>query len=40
VKTEVTFEDGRNGTIEGHIRIIDMKIHAAVAQAPVKEAAE
>lgn len=39
VSTEVTFEDGRKGTIEGDVRIYDCKTYSA-AQAPLKEAAE
>ena len=40
IRTEVTFEDGRKGMIEGDVRIVDMKLHAIAAQAPVGEAAE
>ncbi|MEM9028948.1 MAG: AMP-binding protein [Pseudomonadota bacterium] len=42
ISTEVTFEDGRKGAIEGDVRIVDMKVHPAAgqAQAPVREAAE
>jgi long-chain acyl-CoA synthetase len=40
VATEVTFEDGRKGTIEGNLRIVDMPIHAPRAEAAVPEAAE
>lgn len=29
ISTGVTFEDGRRGTIEGDVRIVDMKIHEA-----------
>jgi long-chain acyl-CoA synthetase len=39
IKTEVTFEDGRKGTIEGDVRIADMKTYP-VAMAALKEAAE
>jgi long-chain acyl-CoA synthetase len=39
IKTEVTFEDGRKGVIEGDVRIVDMKAYPPVAAA-VKEAAE
>jgi long-chain acyl-CoA synthetase len=39
IKTEVTFEDGRKGVIEGNVRIVDMKTHSPVA-AVVREAAE
>ena len=40
IRTEVTFEDGRKGVIEGDVRIVDMKPHVIAAQTPVKEAAE
>ncbi len=40
IKTEVTFEDGRKGMIEGEVEIIDMKPHPARAREPVREAAE
>jgi len=39
ISTEVTFEDGRKGSIEGHVKIVDMKVYPA-AEAPVREAAE
>jgi long-chain acyl-CoA synthetase len=39
IKTEVTFEDGRKGVIEGDVRIVDMKAYPPVAAA-VREAAE
>jgi long-chain acyl-CoA synthetase len=39
IKTEVTFEDGRKGFIEGDVRIVDMKTYPPAAAA-VKEAAE
>lgn len=39
IKTEVTFEDGRRGTIEGDVEIRDMKLHA-IDKASFKEAAE
>ncbi len=39
IKTEVTFEDGRKGVIEGDVRIVDMKTYPPAAAA-VKEAAE
>ncbi len=38
IKTEVTFEDGRRGTIEGNVEIRDMKPHAVAT--PLPEAAE
>ncbi|MGI9520498.1 MAG: AMP-binding protein [Hyphomicrobiaceae bacterium] len=41
LQTEVTFEDGRKGRIEGDVRIVDMEIHPiTTVQQPVKEAAE
>lgn len=40
VSTEVTFEDGRKGTVEGHIRIVDMPAYPARTPEPLKEAAE
>ncbi len=40
IKTEVTFEDGRRGVIEGDVEIRDMKLHAPGGQATVREAAE
>lgn len=39
IATDVTFEDGRKGRIEGTCRIVDLKIYPP-AQAAVKEAAE
>ena len=39
IKTEVTFEDGRKGTIEGDVRIVDAKIYPVAAEVR-KEAAE
>ncbi len=39
IKTEVTFEDGRKGFIEGDVRIVDMKTYPPVTAA-VREAAE
>ncbi|MEO1794006.1 MAG: AMP-binding protein, partial [Pseudomonadota bacterium] len=39
IVTEVTFEDGRKGTIEGDVRIVDMDVDQA-NRTPVKEAAE
>jgi long-chain acyl-CoA synthetase len=38
--TEMTFEDGRKGVVEGEVRIIDMQPHASTAPAPLREAAE
>ncbi|MEZ5776271.1 MAG: AMP-binding protein [Hyphomicrobiaceae bacterium] len=42
IATEVTFEDGRKGMIEGDVRIVDMAVHAAygAGAAARKEAAE
>jgi long-chain acyl-CoA synthetase len=41
IKTEVTFEDGRKGTVEGNIRIADMNTYPVSGAAqPIKEAAE
>jgi long-chain acyl-CoA synthetase len=40
IKTEVTFEDGRKGVIEGRARIVDMKIYPSPAAGAIKEAAE
>ncbi|MGF1651581.1 MAG: AMP-dependent synthetase/ligase [Hyphomicrobiaceae bacterium] len=41
IRTEVTFEDGRKGTIDGDVRIVDMKLHPIARQAmPLREAAE
>ncbi|MGE0849494.1 MAG: long-chain fatty acid--CoA ligase [Hyphomicrobiaceae bacterium] len=40
VVTEVTFEDGRKGTVEGDVRIIDMKTYPAQGTQPLREAAE
>ncbi len=39
IATEVTFEDGRRGVIEGDVRIVDMKTYPTVSDAR-KEAAE
>ena len=40
IKTEVTFEDGRKGTIEGNVRIVDMPVHPiAAASTAHREAA-
>jgi long-chain acyl-CoA synthetase len=39
IKTEVTFEDGRKGVIEGDVKIVDMKKYPPV-KAAVREAAE
>ena len=39
ISTEITFEDGRKGRIEGHVKIVDMPIHQTAAPA-LREAAE
>ena len=38
IKTEMTFEDGRKGVVEGDVEIRDMTPHAPVA--PMQQAAE
>jgi long-chain acyl-CoA synthetase len=40
VATEMTFEDGRKGVVEGDVTIIDMQIYPARASEPRWEAAE
>jgi long-chain acyl-CoA synthetase len=40
IATEMTFEDGRKGVVEGDIRIVDVKTYPARTAEPVKEAAE
>jgi long-chain acyl-CoA synthetase len=40
VATEVTFEDGRKGVVEGNLRIIDMQTYPSRAAEPMREAAE
>ena len=40
IATEMTFEDGRKGVVEGDLRIIDMPIYPALKTAPLREAAE
>ncbi|HWA51234.1 MAG TPA: AMP-binding protein [Dongiaceae bacterium] len=40
VVTEVTFEDGRKGTVEGDVEIVDMEIYPSRAATPMREAAE
>lgn len=40
ISVEVTFEDGRKGKIEGHMKVIDAPTYAGAAGAAVKEAAE
>jgi len=39
ISTEITFEDGRKGRIEGHVKIVDMPVHGA-ATPVLQEAAE
>ncbi len=39
IATDVTFDDGRKGRIEGDLKIVDMKLYPR-ATAPAKEAAE
>ena len=41
VATEVTFEDGRRGVVEGDLRIVEMPAYPSRAPAgPLREAAE
>ena len=40
VATEVTFEDGRKGVVEGDVRIVDMQTYPSRAAEPMREAAE
>jgi len=40
VVTEVTFEDGRKGVVEGDVAIRDMKVYPSRAAEPLREAAE
>jgi long-chain acyl-CoA synthetase len=40
VATEMTFEDGRKGVVEGDVRIIDTATYPSRAAAPTREAAE
>jgi long-chain acyl-CoA synthetase len=40
IRTEVTFEDGRKGMIQGEAEIVDMTLHAGAASEPLREAAE
>jgi long-chain acyl-CoA synthetase len=40
VATEVTFEDGRKGAVEGDLRIVDVPTYAMRAASSLKEAAE
>jgi long-chain acyl-CoA synthetase len=40
IATEVTFEDGRKGVLEGDVRIRDLRPYPATAAEPLREAAE
>jgi long-chain acyl-CoA synthetase len=40
VATEVTFEDGRKGVVEGNLRIVDMPTYPTTVAEPLREAAE
>jgi long-chain acyl-CoA synthetase len=40
VATEMTFEDGRKGVVEGDVRILDLQPYPARAPEPLREAAE
>jgi long-chain acyl-CoA synthetase len=40
VATEMTFEDGRKGVVEGDIRIVEMQVYPSQAAQPLREAAE
>ena len=40
VKTEMTFEDGRTGVVEGDVRIVDVETYPAPPAEPMREAAE
>ena len=40
IVTEVTFEDGRKGKIEGDVRIVEMTTYPPTGTQPLKEAAE
>jgi long-chain acyl-CoA synthetase len=41
VKTEMTFEDGRRGVVEGNVRIVDVQTYPSRGPAePIREAAE
>jgi long-chain acyl-CoA synthetase len=39
IKTEVTFEDGRKGTIEGNVTIVDLQPHPVLAAVPSRQEA-
>jgi long-chain acyl-CoA synthetase len=38
--TQVTFEDGRKGVVEGDLRIVDVPTYPVRAAEPLREAAE
>jgi long-chain acyl-CoA synthetase len=40
IATQVTFEDGRKGVVEGDLRIVDMPTYPTKADVPLREAAE
>jgi long-chain acyl-CoA synthetase len=40
IATEVTFEDGRKGVVEGDLRIVDVPTYPVRAAEPLREAAE
>jgi long-chain acyl-CoA synthetase len=40
VATEMTFEDGRKGVVEGDLRIVDVQTYPSRAAEPMREAAE
>jgi long-chain acyl-CoA synthetase len=40
ISTEVTFEDGRRGVVEGDLKIVDVPTYDARAAEPLREAAE
>jgi long-chain acyl-CoA synthetase len=40
VATQVTFEDGRKGAVEGDLRIVDVPTYLGRAAEPLREAAE
>ena len=40
IATEVTFEDGRKGMVEGNLKIVDVETFAPRATEPMREAAE
>jgi long-chain acyl-CoA synthetase len=40
IATEMTFEDGRKGIVEGDVRIVDIETYPSQAATPTREAAE